>query len=69
MKLNKQVHELFREAQAVAGMHNVDVAGYLVLAHCILELRDSISTTGVEAEIEKLATHVEAIKNKKLVGE
>ncbi len=42
MKLNKEIHELFREAQAIAGMHNVEVAGYLTMSHCILSLRDAL---------------------------
>ncbi len=37
---------LFLQAQAVAGIHNVEVAGYLVLAHCILELKTALETKG-----------------------
>lgn len=42
MKANPELQKLFSEYAAMVGRTNPDAAASLTLAHCILEVRDSI---------------------------
>lgn len=51
MQANKELQDLYRQYLTLTGVHQGDTAGYLTLAHVLLELKKAIDDIQLKATV------------------